>query len=398
MRFYKVVWFDDEHEEMADFKSLALDENINLIPFKSARGLDYLENNLEQTDAVILDAMFFLDDFQEKGTEDLRGFKAVRNRIEQLKTKKNFPTFILSGQTRFDRDITFNELYGKHYRKSNPKDIDKLFVDIRDRIEHAADNSLKEKYDKLLQVCDDRYIGLLHYERLFAVIKQIESDEVLLNTEDMFVGMRKILESIFIKLSEHGIIPKGVVQSPGWINGASLFLAGKHINYEFDGELVHPMVAENIYRLLNILQDGSHGAGNLKLRVDDYVKTSSNDYLYRSTAFLLFDVLSWFKEFVDGHENVESNQRLWRVKEETKPEVKQTDLSGFVSGKVINLQKEKGFAFFKPDDGTKNPIIPKAIVTKFSLQDGDSILGAIESYTDKKDGLLKLRVIDVKFK
>jgi hypothetical protein len=392
MRLYKVVWFDDEHEEMEDFKALAPCENIELIAFKSAEGLGYLENNLEQIDAVILDAMFFMKELQEKGTEDLRGFKAVQKRIEQLKTNKYFPTFIFSGQTRFDKDTTFNELYGKHYRKTSPGDIDKLFEDIRNSIEHAAAHSLKEKYDKLLQVCDDRYIGLSQYERLFAAIKKIDSSDLIRNTEDMFLGMRKIIESMFIKLSELGIIPKELMQSQGWITGASLFLSGKHSNYDYEGELVHPVFAENIYRILNILQDGSHGAGNLKLRVDEYVKASSNDYLYRSTAYLLFDILSWFKEFVDGYKDIEGDQAFVKVEDEPKPELKQNELEGYICGKVISVNTEKRFAFFKSDALGEHIFIPPYIVNNNFLQNEMSIWAEIEEYTDHRSGEQKTRV------
>jgi len=45
--------------------------------------------------------------------------------------------------------------------------------------------------------------------------------------------------------------------------------------------------------------------------VDEYLMSRPCDYFYKSIVFLLFDILLWFKLFLDGHQNVEENKVLW---------------------------------------------------------------------------------------
>ena len=66
------------------------------------------------------------------------------------------------------------------------------------------------------------------------------------------------------------------------------------------------VISENIHRLLNIIQDASHGEGDLKLKVDQYLRSTQTDYLYRSCVYLLFDIIFWFKDLVSNNKDVEA--------------------------------------------------------------------------------------------
>jgi cold shock CspA family protein len=61
-------------------------------------------------------------------------------------------------------------------------------------------------------------------------------------------------------------------------------------------------------------------------------------------------------------------------------------------GKVININSQKGFAFFKPDAIGENVFIPPHLVTNHSLTEGMTVQVEIEEYTDNRTSELKNRV------
>lgn len=384
MKNYKILWIDDDHEEFDDFKIAASNENIILKAFKSFnKGFEYLEKNIDQIDGVILDALFFENENQVKGTEDLKGFTSSQRRLAQIDSIKVLPRFILSGQTRFSNDSTFKETWGDHYKKSNQNDILRLFADIKKQVDESPDHQLKLKYHQVLVVCDDKYLGDKQFDRIFSLVKHIENLEYLKNTEDQLNPIRKIIEALFIRFGELGIIPMAILNNKGWINGSSLFLSNKHSDYHNQSELIPPTIGENIHRLLNIIQDASHSEGELKLKVDDYLKSASSDYLYRSCVYLVFDILLWAKTFIDENLNIPENKMLLNPK---------VYINESIKGKVININKLKGFAFFRPDSGGDSILIPPHLVTNHSLYDDMPIIVEIEEYTDNRTNELKTRV------
>src|SRR5690606_28663855 len=77
-------------------------------------------------------------------------------------------------------------------------------------------------------------------------------------------------------------------------------------------EFIHPLFAENFYRLLNVLQDASHDNEELSLKVHDYLRTNSSTYFERSTAYLFLDVLLGFIMLVMNYPNKEDNVLHWQ--------------------------------------------------------------------------------------
>jgi hypothetical protein len=206
-------------------------------------------------------------------------------------------------------------------------------------------------------------LGTEHFSRLFALIKHIENVEKLANTEDMLNPIRKTIERIFRRMAEQGIIPETILANKGWINGSSLFLANKHSDYEHLSEITPPLISENIYRLLNIIQDASHGEGELKLKVDQYLKSAQSDYLYRSCVFLLFDLLLWFKDFMGNNTDVAINKARWKSKV----------INGdWITGTVIRVA-ENGWGTFQPDNAHGTISIPPKMVSDNQLNETDSI-------------------------
>ena len=141
-------------------------------------------------------------------------------------------------------------------------------------------------------------------------------------------------------------------------------------------------VASYIRSILSITQAGSH-----RSNIDKFVKQVRTPYLFKSVLYQLMDVLVWFKMYVDGNPKTENWQRTEGVISEAGAMP-----SELIEGKVINMNIDKGFAFFQPDAGGSNIFIPPHLVTANNLTNGLPISVEFEEYVDNRSGETKNRV------
>lgn len=365
---YKVLWIDDQYkdDEMIQFAIEADNEGLILEGYPSfEEGFEALERKLEHFDVILLDGLFFEKKGQEVGTEDESGIGMEIAKINELKSRKVFPWFVLSGKDKFTKgeNSLLKANKAKCFDKTNPTDVVNLFEVMKSAASQQPDAQLKHKYADLLETCSGKLLGAEHFSRLFSLIKHIENIEKLTNTEDMLNPIRKIIERMFILMADRGIIPEAIISNKGWINGSSLFLANKHSDYEHLSEITPPLVSENIHRLLNIIQDASHGEGELKLKVDQYLKTAQSDFLYRSSVYLLFDLLLWFKEFMENNLDKDTNKARWKSK---------VSNGDWIIGTVTRIA-DNGWGTFQPDNAHATVSIPPKMVTDNRLNETDSI-------------------------
>lgn len=365
---YEILWIDDQYKDsgMIQFIIEAENEGLILHGYTSfEEGFEALERNIDFYDVILLDGLFFEKKGQEAGTEDELGIGMAIAKINELKSRKYFPWFVLSGKDKFTK-VENSLLKANNVRcfdKTNRNDIIELFKVIKTAAADQPDIQLKHKYSQLLETSSNELLGEEQYARLFSLIKDIENPAKLSYTEDLLNPIRKIIERMFIRLAEIGIIPDDIISNRGWINGSSLFLANKHLDYEQLEEIAPKVISENIHRLLNIIQDASHGDGDLKLRVDQYLRSTQTDYLYRSCVYLLFDILIWFKDLVYSNKDVEVNKSRWKRKENTEE---------WISGTIIRIVGN-GFGVFQPDNDTDTIGIHPDMVKIYELNKGEEI-------------------------
>ncbi|WP_019670787.1 hypothetical protein [Eudoraea adriatica] len=383
-----VLWIDDEHQEkeMDFFKLDAQQEGINLIGYTSfEEGFEKLESNLNRFDCILLDGLFFEKKNQVKGTEDVIGLGKAIGRINSLESKKVFPWFVLSGKDKFTKGE--NDLLkankAKCFDKTKPQHLELLFKAIKDAVSNREDYQLKLKYKAILEITQDEYLGKEHYERLLILIRHLEGSQKIENSEDQLNSLRKVIESVFTKLGKMGIIPEEILQHKGWINGSSLFLSNMHSEYEHLKAFVLPVIGENIHRLLNIVQDGAHSEGNLRLKVDEYLNSSKSDYLFRSSVYLLFDVLLWFKGFVDKHPYRDSNLTLWGKKN-----ISEHGENEWIEGEILEV-KVNGWGTFKPNDSYKTIGIPPYMIEDNDFKEGNGVKVITEPSPDGQKTYIK---------
>jgi hypothetical protein len=383
--FYNILWIDDEHETLTGTKGRAKRNGINLIPFKSLNsGMDELERNYPFYDGVLLDAKFFENEGDVKGSEDTYNVHRAKERLLQL--KKKFEVFILTGQAEAYEDKTFKKAFTKIYKKGSDEEIDRLFSDIKVAAATQEDTQLRHSYKRVFDVCSEKYIGELAGQDILNLLKV--NDEA--NIDNHFNTIRKVVEDLFIAFNKFSLLPAEFVTHGVALNESSKFLAGK----DADGVLFNEkgfqhleethlpkQIAFYLRSILSVTQAGSHRSD-----IDLHVKTIKTPFLLKSVFFQLLDVLAWFKMYVDTNPKIEN----W-VKPEADASIPAQAVA-LVSGKVINISPQKGFAFFKPDGAGDNIFIPPHLVTRHALSADIPVRVEIEEYTDNRTNELKNRV------
>lgn len=385
--FYNILWIDDEHETMSGTKGRAKRNGINLIPYKSLNGgMSELERNYPNYDGVLLDAKFFENENDEAKSEDTDNVHRAKERLLQL--PKKFEIFVLTAQAEAYEDRTFKKAFTKVYEKGKEEDVNRLFSDIKEAAKGQLDTQLRHSYKRVFDLCTERYIGELAGQDILNLLKG--NNET--NIDSNFNAIRKVVEDIFIAFNKFNLLPKEFVSPSVALNQSSIFLAGQE-QYESTDAVYKPykhlqethlpkQIAFYLRSILSVTQPAAHRSD-----IDLFVKTIKTPFLLKSVLFQLLDVMVWFKMYVDSNPKTENWQRTEGVISEVGAEP--ADLT---EGKVINMNIDKGFAFFQPDAGGSNIFIPPHLVTANNLTNGLPISVEIEEYVDNRSGETKNRV------
>jgi cold shock CspA family protein len=381
--YYNILWIDDEHETLSGTKGRAKRNGIQLIPFKSLNsGMEELEKNYPFYDGVLLDAKFFENEDDEKGSEGTYNVHRAKERLLQL--KKKFEIFILTGQAEAYEDTTFNQSFINVYKKGSDVEIDRLFFDIKKASSSQEDTQIRHKYKRVFDVCTEKYIGEIAGQDLLSLLKDIDEDKL----DDHFNTIRKVVEDIFIAFNKFELLPSEFVIPSVSLNESSKFLAGKGTDgsiftekgfQHIEGTHLPKQIATYLRSILSVVQSGSH-----RSEIDLFIKTIKTPFLLKSVLFQLLDSIVWFKMYVDSNPKLKN----WVNLNETTP----VSPSQLIHGTVINLNSQKGYAFLKPDEIGGNIFISPQLVNNHSLINGMPIKVEAEEYLDNRTNEIKKRV------
>jgi hypothetical protein len=219
MKKYKVLWFDDEHEDFQSIKDEAFLEDVQLIGYTNAQeGIPELLKNHKEYDAVLLDGLFFkIPD--HKGTDiDQNAFGQVAKALSDLKaTGIIIPWFIFSGQKIFlkdkndvleiFRDSSFAN--GKVFDKSIDTDFTELLNEIKKAADSNPERKIKINHAEIFSIFEE---GILPDEietQLLAVFQKHHYTNKA-ELKAILTNIRSIQESIFIKLEGIGVLQSGL--------------------------------------------------------------------------------------------------------------------------------------------------------------------------------------------
>ncbi|RLD84401.1 MAG: hypothetical protein DRJ10_01295 [Bacteroidetes bacterium] len=305
MSKYKVLWFDDEHEELEIIKDDALLNEIELVGVNNAMdGLEKLDSQPFMYDAVILDGLFFLDNSNTGDAVNQAAFGKVAKKLRSLKdTGTVIPWFIFSGQPSFVKethilvDVLSDKDFsnGKVFDKSKDEDFEELCKEIIKASNEITTTRIKHKYFKAFKVFDNDIIDIKYRQILIEILACLEMNDYKkknLNT------IRDLLEAIFLTLTyEYECIPESFINNRGNPNHqwCSLFFAGVNVDLR-DGSgktfKIPFKIPSNISSSITYIKEMSNGFSHINDH--DIVKNA-----YISSTYSILEVLEWLPGFID---------------------------------------------------------------------------------------------------
>lgn len=396
MKTYNVIWFDDEYDSLEILKEQATINGINHFGFANAeQGILDLEKNYQKYDAVIIDGLFYRKAGQSGDVKTDSALADVFQKLDNLKDRKIIPSFILSGQASFTKELN---PFAKHYKenkvydKQNETDLELLWRDIKAEADLMDDTQIRHQFNEVFNNCDSLCINDEYQHFIITILKSIKYntriDEMI-----YFAQLRKIIEVLFRRSEKAGLLHANCIKS-GEVNlsESSLFLSGLPTRYtavtckkpHFPG-----IIAESVKRIIFITGAAVHTEDedikSAKISIEELRKTTKTPFLIYSLVFQLMDIINWFKKYIDENPDKEKNQLLWETLNSPVPDVE------WIKGVVIRIA-ENGYGTFQPLGGGKALSILPMKVKEHNL----SLNQAIEVTTKPDNTGTKILIEQIK--
>lgn len=286
---YKILWIDDEHENMVGFKLQAAQNDIELTAFKSrVGGISELVKNHSTYDGVLFDAKFFEDEDDVAGSEGLGALNKAKESL--LKLPKKFEMFVLTGQSHLFEDQTFNTFIPNCFRKGIADDINRLFTEIKQSADKQEDTQIRHDHPEIFSVFSLGYLPGEIEEQILELIKS-ELPVNRVELKGMLSNIRSIHESCLLQLEAIKVIPdasdsfNNVVKH---LSGNKKYTNGyKPTSKEYQNEAI-----ENLNKWLYF----TCGKYIHNLKDENYKGYMISKYAAESLRSGVLELLLWFKK------------------------------------------------------------------------------------------------------
>jgi hypothetical protein len=318
-----LIWADDLIDTLLDEFTLESLQEKNIKVLATAHNghelRDCLQQCHNQVDAVIIDANFHEKQNVPASERITSGLTFARNLyIEQY--KKEIPFFLYTGRT----DEILRDVYKdypevledfprgtKWFHKGPEFDemLDAIIVEVNNR--KTPSFIVRNRYSDVLHAAT-RIPGAEDYLLDFLVR---DTQNTLAEMENPFIKVRGIIEKILEQCRALQLIPP--IKSD--LNGTAFYLKNKKYNlkeggnytdtvlYSMVDEVMPKVLAESLTYVLHVVQDAAHEGSELRLAVNDYFRTTRDVYLLRSIVYLLIDIVLWFSDTAEKHNDPEVN-------------------------------------------------------------------------------------------
>lgn len=168
MAIHSIIFIDDDDDLRDSFKGAAIAHELDVIGFSNLQNAkEYLAEH-PNIKFAILDAKCFVDEGQEKGTEDIDFLMLATKAIEEIskENKVKIPLCIYTGFAEFKDK--FKRLGYQIFEKA--KDEEKMFRFILHEISQLDDVILAEKYPVVFDFAA-HYFNTTNYQRLIGLLK-----------------------------------------------------------------------------------------------------------------------------------------------------------------------------------------------------------------------------------
>lgn len=380
-KIYKILWIDDEHndEALLPFIVQAEAQGILLEGYGSFKeGFYALEANINNYDVILLDALFFEDEISE--TPNPAGLGSAIQKINELRNRKSFPYFVLSGQTHFT-DVTNPILEAfkiRCYNKKNPDDVKELLLNIKAEADKQIVTQIKHENQLLFNVIKDYPDEVRN--TFITILKNQKEGNTQFDDQLYFTQLRIILEHFFRKANSTGLLHDACVQKGNNqvnLTESSLFLAGldtKYLNVNCAVTHFPKLIAENVKNIIHTTGAASHTSNvdvTQNIDIQSYRKDITSPYLLYSLAFQLMDVLIWYNSYNKQNNDVANNKSFWKGFNRDQYGNK------FEIDTIVNIAGN-GWGTVEINKGTKNISVFKGDIIQNSLTVGDQIMFTVK--------------------
>ena len=314
----KVLWLEDQFESWRFLIDDAADEGIDLIHFYTVAKLEeHLKKNWRQVDAIILDAMGFVNNRNEKPSTRALGASLVTILRAESNYNTAFPYFIYTGSLAGDDAAMVRAMIGEDLVFFKGEDQERLFKEVKARIANSVLFQAKEKYRNVLLLADEKYLGEDVEDDLIWMISHLTIE----STDFDFNRIRRLIEVMYSRMAGLGFIP---FEIKGNFTNCQKFLSqmfhgrdkttGKlYLPYKHRTQYVPKIIGEELKVLSSIVQDASHKKDDMPLDIHTYIDESkgSGFYLFHSVILGCFEILIWYKKLVDNYPDIEKNNEMW---------------------------------------------------------------------------------------
>jgi hypothetical protein len=374
-KIYNILWIDDEHndEALLPFILQAEQQGILLEGYGSFKeGFNALEANINFYDIILLDALFFEDEKSE--TPNPAGLGSAIQKINELRNKKSFPYFVLSGQTHFT-EVTnpiIEAFKLRCYNKKNPDDVKELLINIKNEADSQIDLQIKHENQILFDVLKT-YPDLAR-NTFIDILKGLKGLNSQFDDQLYFTHLRIILELMFRKANHVGLLHDKCVQVNGNqvnLTESSLFLAGNDTKYlKVKCSVTHfpKLIADSVKNIIFTTGAAVHTTEvdiTQNINIQAYRKDIKTPYLLYSLALNLMDILIWFDKYSKENNDIVLNKSYWQDIETNQYGNK------FVLGEISSISASN-WGTVTLNDG-KTVSVYKGEVTRFNLSQGDTI-------------------------
>ena len=292
MSKYKVLWIDDQWEDMISFKERC-EEPENSFEMvcvtNSEDGMKYFEAHLEEWAGVILDAKVFVSSKSE--VDRLKGMQNSIDKINELRSKRDVPYYIFTGQPDLISSSYFAEQYeGRYYEKD--RDEQKLITAIKQNADKLLNIQIIHKHQTVFDCWPERT------GRLLGILKALETeswqDASLLNE------IRKMMEDVMKKLCDCGYCTVDFRTTN--LSACSSMLGQSDVS-----SIIPVHIQRAIHLCVAVTNDGSH-----REKTDSDISNNLAPYLIRCIIYSMLDILYWCRELPDPKYR---KATLWRVRQ-----------------------------------------------------------------------------------
>jgi hypothetical protein len=352
-KIYNILWIDDEHDGMSGFKGNAKLNDIILLPFKSLnKGISELKKNYTIFDGVLLDAKFFENEDDNKGSEDTEFVHRAKEQLIQL--PKKFEIFVLTAQAEAFDDKTFNKAFKKVYRKGIEEDVERLFLDIKSAADQMPDTQIRHEFSRVFEVFTEKYIGSNGNKDLLSILRKENIEKPFENDNIYFLPLRQIMEDIFKAFNQFGFLPDIFVKPEVAFSESADFLAGKiEKGYQLFSPIFPNIITKYFDNILKVCNPAAH-----RSEIDAFIRERNSSYSLLSTTYQMLDVLLWIKDFFDQNPNFSENTKKYRL-------IDNDSNANIVHG-IVQQDSSNNY-------NCEGILIPYKLITEFELKIGDQI-------------------------